>query len=50
MCDGALVIPSLVPCGYSIPVGGVGVGWAGGSGDGDGGAGRGLEGRDDDRG
>ena len=50
MCDGAMVTPSVVPYGYSIPVGGVGIGWAGGSGDGDGGAGRGLEERDDDKG
>ena len=45
-----MVTPSVVPCGYSIPVGGVGVVWAGGSGDGNGGVERGLEGRDDDRG
>ena len=45
-----MVTPSVVPCGYSIPVGGVGVGWAGGSGDGNGGVGRGLEERDDDMG
>jgi len=38
--------PSVRPCGYSIPVGGVGVGWA----DGDGVVGRGLEERDDDKG
>ena len=38
-----MVTPFVVPCGYSIPVGGVGVGWAGGSGDDNGGAGRGLE-------
>jgi len=43
MCDGAMVTPSVVPYGYSIPVGGVGVGWTGGSGDDNGGAGRGLE-------
>ena len=45
-----MVTPSVVPCRYSIPVGGVGVGWAGGSGDGNGGVGLGLEERDDDRG
>ena len=42
--------PFVRPCGYSIPVGGVGVGWAGGSGDGDGVVGRGLEEKDDDKG
>jgi hypothetical protein len=45
-----MATPSVVPYGYSIPVGGVGIGWAGGSGDGDGGAGRGLEERDGDKG
>ena len=43
-----MMTSSVVPFGYSIPVGGVGVGWAGGSGDGNRGVGRGLEGRDDD--
>jgi hypothetical protein len=45
-----MVTPFVVPCGYSIPVGGVGVDWAGGSGDGDRVVARGLEERDDDKG
>jgi hypothetical protein len=44
------VTPSVVPCGYSIPVGGVGVGWAGKSRDGNRGIERGLEGRDNNEG
>ena len=45
-----MATPSVVPYGYSIPVGGVGVGWAGESRDGNGGVRRGLEGRDNNDG